>query len=102
MSVYVGLDVGSRSAKGLILRDDNRMEWVIADTEPEVELTARKVFERVLDKAGASRGETAGTVATGYGRVVVSFASSVTEITCHARGAVWLDPEVRLVLDMGG
>jgi len=42
-------------------------------------------------------------IATGYGRVIVPFANeTVTEISCHARGANWLFPSVRTVLDMGG
>jgi bzd-type benzoyl-CoA reductase Q subunit len=43
-------------------------------------------------------------IGTGYGRVNVPFADrSVTEITCHARGANFIyGPEVRTVLDVGG
>ncbi|MGI6586200.1 MAG: BadF/BadG/BcrA/BcrD ATPase family protein [Lutisporaceae bacterium] len=42
-------------------------------------------------------------VATGYGRVSVPFASrKVTEITCHAKGAAYLDPDARTVIDVGG
>ncbi|MFC1990090.1 acyl-CoA dehydratase activase [Chloroflexota bacterium] len=100
--MYAGLDIGSRTSKGLILDDENKSEWTIIETEPDIELTAQKVFEKVLDKAALSRDDIAHTIATGYGRVVVSFADSVTEITCHAKGAVWFDPEVRLILDIGG
>jgi predicted CoA-substrate-specific enzyme activase len=42
-------------------------------------------------------------VGTGYGRLKVPFANeSVSEITCHARGAHWLNPAVRTVVDIGG
>ncbi len=42
-------------------------------------------------------------VATGYGRESLAVAqSSVTEITCAARGAHLLDPDVRTVVDIGG
>jgi predicted CoA-substrate-specific enzyme activase len=42
-------------------------------------------------------------VATGYGRLVVPFAhATVTEISCHARGAHSLVPGVSTILDMGG
>lgn len=102
MSFYAGLDIGSRSAKGLIIDDQNNAKWIIIDTEPDIELTARKLMEKALEKARVSRSEIANTIATGYGRVVVSFAKSVTEITCHAKGAVYFNPEVRLLLDVGG
>jgi predicted CoA-substrate-specific enzyme activase len=42
-------------------------------------------------------------VATGYGRMVVPFAhASLTEISCHGRGAHRLVPGVSTILDMGG
>jgi predicted CoA-substrate-specific enzyme activase len=42
-------------------------------------------------------------VGTGYGRLKVPFANdNVSEITCHARGAHWMNPAVRTVVDIGG
>ena len=42
-------------------------------------------------------------VTTGYGRTAISDGDkSITEITCHARGAHFLDPRVRTVVDIGG
>jgi len=43
-------------------------------------------------------------IGTGYGRVNVPMAQqSITEISCHARGANFMyGPEVRTVMDMGG
>jgi benzoyl-CoA reductase subunit A len=42
-------------------------------------------------------------VSTGYGRIVVPFAQkNVSEISCHARGASFLEPSTRTILDMGG
>ena len=42
-------------------------------------------------------------VTTGYGRENIGFGnSSVTEITCHAKGAHFLDPSARTVIDIGG
>jgi predicted CoA-substrate-specific enzyme activase len=42
-------------------------------------------------------------VATGYGRHAADFAGEkVTEITCHARGAHFVRPEARTVIDLGG
>jgi len=43
------------------------------------------------------------TVATGYGRINVPFADkNITEISCHARGALYFYPGTRLVIDIGG
>jgi predicted CoA-substrate-specific enzyme activase len=42
-------------------------------------------------------------VSTGYGRAVVPFAhKSITEISCHCRGAQWFVQGVSTVLDVGG
>ncbi len=42
-------------------------------------------------------------IGTGYGRAVMPFAhGTVTEISCHGRGAHWLVPGVSTILDMGG
>ncbi|HOB86695.1 MAG TPA: acyl-CoA dehydratase activase, partial [Bacillota bacterium] len=43
------------------------------------------------------------TVSTGYGRRMLDVADRIiTEITCHARGAVHMVPGVRMVIDIGG
>ncbi|MCU0845994.1 MAG: acyl-CoA dehydratase activase, partial [Spirochaetes bacterium] len=50
-----------------------------------------------------ARSEVDRIVATGYGRNSVSFAdSSITEITCHAAGAHYLNPRIRSIIDIGG
>jgi predicted CoA-substrate-specific enzyme activase len=42
-------------------------------------------------------------ISTGYGRNSLEFADkAVTEITCHAVGAHYLNPKVRSVIDIGG
>ena len=42
-------------------------------------------------------------VSTGYGRHGLSFANkSVTEIMCHAKGAHFMIPETRTIVDIGG
>ena len=43
------------------------------------------------------------TITTGYGRAGIAFRErDVTEITCHAKGAHFLDAGVRTVIDIGG
>ncbi len=96
----IGIDIGSTCAKAVVLGTD------------------RGILERVLLPTGWSSVETAeklkaalsawlpeaDAVATGYGRACVPWAQrSVTEITCHGRGAAFLfaAPELT-VLDIGG
>ena len=68
---------------------------------------SRRAAKRALDEAlkSAAHGfeELGAIVATGYGRVSVPFAhETITEITCHGRGAFYFDPAVRTVIDIGG
>jgi predicted CoA-substrate-specific enzyme activase len=56
-----------------------------------------------LAAAGLPEDAEIATVATGYGRAGIAFAGdAVTEISCHARGAHWLYPEARTIIDIGG
>jgi predicted CoA-substrate-specific enzyme activase len=41
-------------------------------------------------------------VVTGYGRETIQGDKTVTEITCHARGAQFLAPQAGYVIDIGG
>ena len=60
-------------------------------------------MEEALKDAGLQREDIDAMVTTGYGRTAISDGDkSITEITCHARGAHFLNPEVRTVIDIGG
>jgi len=98
-----GIDVGSASTKALVLRDDTILDWYIANTTGDSVESANAVMKLLLEKTGLSIDALDYIVATGYGRVNVSFANrTLTEITCHATGAHWLFPEVHTILDIGG
>ncbi len=78
-------------------------DWSIALTSPKPTESAANVMRMLLAKTNLAPKDVSYTVATGYGRINVPFAqSSVTEISCHARGSHWLFPKVRTILDMGG
>lgn len=54
-------------------------------------------------KAGINKDDIVRIVTTGYGRAYIdSGDDSITEITCHAKGAHYLNPNVRMVIDSGG
>jgi predicted CoA-substrate-specific enzyme activase len=64
---------------------------------------ASAALRESLAQAGAERHAIVACVSTGYGRERVAFADrSLTEITCHARGAREWNPEVRSIIDIGG
>ena len=56
-----------------------------------------------LSKSGLSLEDINYCVSTGYGREMIPFAtSSISEISCHGRGAHWVVPSIRTVIDIGG
>jgi predicted CoA-substrate-specific enzyme activase len=62
-----------------------------------------RVLEALSRETGLGREDMAVVVSTGYGRYAVDFADSqVSEISCHAKGAHYLFPTARTVLDIGG
>jgi len=100
-----GIDVGARSAEVVLLDTGapNDFTWRITDTGHHPTRTGRRLFDEALGERGASPGDVACTIATGYGRASLDFATqTVTEITCHARGVRRLLPDARTIVDIGG
>jgi len=99
-----GCDVGSATGKAVIMRNHEIISYEIIPSTTKPELTARTVMDMALKKANLSSiSELDYIVGTGYGRLKVPFANeNISEITCHARGAQWLLPTVRTVVDIGG
>ncbi len=101
--IVAGIDIGSRSAKAVLMDNSSILSWVIGDTGPESIETSRLTMEKALKTTGLSLTDVQYTVATGYGRVLVPFANeNISEISCHARGINWYFPSARTILDMGG
>ena len=103
--IYAGIDAGSRSIKALLF-DAGRSQILasgLADQGVEQERLATELFEKLLRDAGLERAQISGVVATGYGRNAIRFAdTTITEITCHARGVHRLVPEARTIIEIGG
>ncbi len=99
-----GIDAGSTYTKAAIMDDENNLiGTAITMTGVRINEAADKVFEMVLSKTGLSRDDIKFVVGTGYGRFKITFGDTqVTEISCHAKGAHYLFPNTRTVLDMGG
>ncbi|HLE17137.1 MAG TPA: benzoyl-CoA reductase, bzd-type, subunit Q [Syntrophales bacterium] len=99
-----GVDVGSVSSQAVIMVDGRLYAFANMRTGYNSPESARNVMKWALEDTGLILDNLHFTVGTGYGRVKVPFANkAITEIACHARGAVFMyGPSVRTVLDMGG
>ena len=101
---FAGVDSGSTTTDVVILdRERNLVSKVILPTGAGAEKGAARALEQALVQAGLTEADLTATVTTGYGRSAIDLGDkSVTEITCHAKGAHFLNPAVRTVIDIGG
>ena len=98
---YVGIDIGSTASK-VVVRGTSDMQFVLPTGWSSKE-TTQTIKEKLKENDVDVLGDETKVVATGYGRIAVDFADYViTEITCHAKGAHYLNPNVRTVIDIGG
>jgi predicted CoA-substrate-specific enzyme activase len=104
MRYTAGIDVGSTYTKAVLLNDAGTIvARAMARTGFRLAEVSGKVYRDALDQAGALESEVAYVISTGYGRFQVPFRSvQVTDLSSVARGAAFLFPGTRTVLDVGG
>ena len=98
-----GIDIGSTACKAIIFRDGQIIGSALGPSTASPARSAEKVFAAAREDAGVRADEVVAVVGTGYGRALVPFADeNVSELTCHGRGACFVQPRARTVLDIGG
>lgn len=103
-AIFAGIDSGSTSTNAVLLDAGKQIiAYSVVPTGARAEESAQKALDEALQKANKKKEALTRTVATGYGRSHIGAGGQgVTEITCHAKGAFFLDPRVRTVIDIGG
>jgi benzoyl-CoA reductase subunit D len=106
MSITAGIDVGTSAIKVAVFRDTGAgPEWLsralvrIRNRDP-FEL-AGTAYDEALADAGLTRSDVDYCATTGEGEAIPFHTGHFYTMTTHARGAVYLDPETRAVLDCG-
>ena len=101
---FAGIDSGSATTDVVILdQDKNIVAKVILPTGAGAASGAEKALAAALKAANLTREDIDVVVTTGYGRETIGLSdASATEITCHAKGAHFLFPQARTVIDIGG
>ncbi len=104
MIYAAGVDVGSTQTKAIVLSEERQiLARSLINTGAFVAQAAEQAFRAAVANARLTPAEIAYVVGTGYGRYKVTFGDAqITEISCHARGANFLFPQTRTVIDMGG
>ncbi len=101
--ITAGCDIGSLTAKAVILKDDNIIGQEVIRVKTNPAESAETVLRLAIEKAGIDRADIAAFVGTGYGKDHIASADTThSEISCHARGAWWNLPAVRTIVDIGG
>jgi benzoyl-CoA reductase subunit D len=104
--ITAGIDVGANSVKTAIVSFTNGAPGARALVmerirKRDIRSVVAGTYERALAKAGLAAGAVDYVASTGAGEMVDFRRGHFYGMTSHARGALFLDPEVRTVLDVG-
>ena len=100
--IVTGCDVGTSTTKAVVMKDDEIFFDIATTATAKLDQTVKKVIEGSLSKAHLAWNDIEYCISTGWGRKTVSYANTnMSEIACHGKGAQWLIPSVRTVVDGG-
>ena len=103
--ICAGIDAGSRAVKAAIVETESGRLLAAGQAEQGIaqEAIAMDLLGEVLEGHGLKRRHVGRIVATGYARKMIRQAdSTITEITCHARGVVEVCGRVGTIVEIGG
>ena len=95
----LGIDIGSTASKCVMLADGKEIVAKSLISVGAGTSGPQRAISEVLEQAGKSKDEMAFVLATGYGR---NSDAQMSELSCHAKGATFLFPQVHTVVDIGG
>lgn len=100
----LGIDIGSTASKCVMLRDGKEIVSKSLISVGAGTSGPQRAIAEVLESAGKTREQMAYVLATGYGRNSLEGIADhqMSELSCHAKGATYLFPDVHTVVDIGG
>lgn len=100
--ITVGIDIGAETVKVVMLRDAQILSSCVVLVGIDMKQSTEQALGEALHKAGMTIDDVKHVTATGAGRKRVPFANDqVSEVIADAKGAAWLFPTVRTVIDVG-
>lgn len=108
MELVTGIDIGSLTAKIVVLAVSSKINSTVQQKYSfikRVGYSPAGVANILINNAKKAVGvkNFAYTISTGYGRKLVDIANeNITEITCFATGAFFVNPDIRTIIDIGG
>ena len=102
----IGIDIGSGAVKSVLFRHEgDRPEWLAKRVERirqrEPLALARASYDEILEEAKLRPEDVDYTATTGEGENVKFATGHFYSMTTHARGAIYLRPDARAVVDVG-
>lgn len=100
----IGIDSGSTSTN-VVIMDENKqiLSYSVVRTGAKSKDSAKKAIVEALKKAKLKKDQISIIISTGYGRENIPFGDmSVTEITCHGKGAHFINNKIKTIIDIGG
>ena len=102
MMLVAGVDVGASNISVVILQDNDIISYCILGSGGEGATASRGAVEEAIKKTDFDFADLQCVVSTGCGRNSVPLANhQSTEVVCQARGAFWLFPSTRTVINLG-
>ena len=100
----MGIDVGSTASKCIVLKDGQEIVGKSLVSVGAGTSGPARAIREVLENCNMKREDMGYVLATGYGRNSLEGIADqqMSELSCHARGAYFLFPKVRTVIDIGG
>ncbi|GAB4271863.1 MAG: acyl-CoA dehydratase activase [Candidatus Rifleibacteriota bacterium] len=107
IDAYMGYDIGSTTTKLVLITPDGRILYKrYIPTEGQPVIAIKKALKNCIDSIDVSRVNVLGVGTTGSGREVanlfVGADDVVNEVTAHARGTTFFEPEVDTIFELGG
>ena len=106
MTITAGIDIGTGAVKTVLFRvEGDKTEWLgkrndrIRQRDPFK--LAEEAYHALLEEAGLKASDVDYVATTGEGESLHFHTGHFYSMTTHARGAVFLNPEARAVLDIG-
>lgn len=105
--IYLGIDVGSTSTKAVVTDKDGRvMLGVYTRTRGNPVKAVSEILARIHEIYSKKGAGIAGVATTGSGRELIKSVfgadMAINEITAHAKGATFIDPDVDTIIEIGG
>ena len=100
--ITCGIDCGAKNTKVIILKDGEVISRYSVLSGFDQKATIEEAFNGALKSAGLKQGDIEYIIATGEGKESVDFAhDTITDVGSDARGAIFLLPKVRTIIDIG-